>query len=207
MDVQFYGANCIVITHKNTRIVIDDNLSSLGKKSITKGEDVSLFTYKNTENVDSRLSFDGPGEYEVGDISITGIAAKPFMNDDSGKKVTMYRLASSEISILVTGHILGDLTEDQYEKVGAVDVLVVPVGNNGFTLDAIGALKLIKDIEPKMVIPTHYADKDLNYPISQTDLQSVIKELSMEPKEAVAKLKIKPLDLTDVTQLVILETL
>ncbi|MEI9913625.1 MAG: hypothetical protein WDN66_01270 [Candidatus Saccharibacteria bacterium] len=36
MDVQFYGANCLVVGHKSTRIVIDDNLGELGKKSIIK---------------------------------------------------------------------------------------------------------------------------------------------------------------------------
>ena len=86
-----------------------------------------------------------------------------------------------------------------------VDVLVVPVGGNGYTVDPVGALKLIKAIEPKLVVPTHYADKALKYPVPQQDLAAALKELAMETKETVAKLKLKPAELTDVTQLIVLE--
>ncbi len=30
MDLQFYGANCVTITHKGARVIIDDNLADLG---------------------------------------------------------------------------------------------------------------------------------------------------------------------------------
>jgi L-ascorbate metabolism protein UlaG (beta-lactamase superfamily) len=204
MDVQFYGANCLVVSHKSTRIVIDDNLVTLGKKSVIKPDDVALYTLEPLKN-SARLTFNGPGEYEVGDISIVGIAAKPFMNDDSGETVTMYKLISSDLDILVSGHILGELSESQLEKIGTVDVLIVPVGDNGYTLDPQGALKLIKNIEPKIVVPTHYKQSGLKYPVEQIDLETALKELGMETKEKVNKLKVKSTDLGDVTQLIVLE--
>jgi L-ascorbate metabolism protein UlaG (beta-lactamase superfamily) len=207
MDIQFYGANCLAITHKSTKIIVDDNLESLGKKSVIKPGDVALYTSDKPESSPARLVFNGPGEYEVGDVSIVAIDATPFMNDDSGKMVTMYKLATNELSILVTGHILGDLSGSQLERIGQVDVLFVPVGNGGYTLDPIGALKLIKDIEPKIVVPTHYKEAGLKYPVGQTDLETAIKELAMEPKERVIKLKIKPAELTEMTQLVVLESI
>jgi len=86
-----------------------------------------------------------------------------------------------------------------------IDVLVVPVGGNGYTVDPVGALKLIKAIEPKLVVPTHYDDKTLKYPVPQQTLEGALKELGMEPKETVAKLRLKPGELTDVTQLIVLE--
>jgi L-ascorbate metabolism protein UlaG (beta-lactamase superfamily) len=185
--------------------VIDDNLVTLGKKSVIKPDDVALYTLEPQKN-SARLTFNGPGEYEVGDISIVGIAAKPFMNDDSGKTVTMYKLVSSDLDILVSGHILGELSESQLEKIGTVDVLIVPVGDNGYTLDPQGALKLIKNIEPKIVVPTHYKQSGLKYPVEQVDLETALKELGMETKEKVNKLRVKSADLGDVTQLVVLET-
>ena len=205
MDVQFYGANCLAVSYKNTRIVIDDNLSELGKKSITKSEDVAIWT-SNQLATDAKLKFSGPGEYEVGDISIVGISAKPFMNDDSGKTVTMYKLMTTDVNVLVCGHILGDLNTSQLEQIGTIDVLCVPVGNNGYTLDPVGVLKLIKDIEPKIVIPTHYKQNGVKYPVEQIDLDKALKEIGMEVKERVPKLKIKSADLTDLTQLVVLES-
>lgn len=203
MELQFYGANCLSLTYKGTRIVIDDSLAQLGAKGVTKATDVALFTGAH-EPVAARLTFDSPGEYEVADISVVGIAARSHLDAD-GQAATMFKLAAGDLSVLVTGHIYPELSEAQLETINHVDVLVVPVGGNGYTVDPTGALKLIKDIEPKLVIPTHYADKALKYEVPQQDLAAALKELAMEPKESVTKLKLKAADLGDVTQLVILE--
>jgi L-ascorbate metabolism protein UlaG (beta-lactamase superfamily) len=205
MDLQFYGANCITLSYKGVRIVVDDNLSELGTKGILKNDDVALFTTQHPGPMPARLMLDGPGEYEVSDISIIGLGARSHMDEDGKKSATMFKLVIGEIDILVTGHIYPQLSEAQLESIGMIDVLIVPVGGNGYTLDPIGALKLIKDIEPKLIIPTHYADSALNFPVAQQDLEVAIKEIGTEPKEAVAKLRIKPGELSDVTQLVILE--
>ncbi|HWB39267.1 MAG TPA: MBL fold metallo-hydrolase [Candidatus Saccharimonadales bacterium] len=204
MDLQFYGANCVSVSYKGTRLVIDDNLAALGGKSITKADDVALFTTAAPEGVNARLTFDSPGEYEVSDISIIGVAARAHMDED-GLNATMFKLVAGDQSVLITGHVYPELSEAQLEAIGMVDVMVVPVGGNGYTVDPVGALKLIKEVEPKLVIPTHYADKSLKYEVPQQDLANALKELGMEPKETVSKLKLKPGELSDVTQLVVLE--
>lgn len=205
MDLQFYGANCVSLTHKGTRFVIDDNLADLGAKSILKAEDVALYTSAVHEKpAAARLVFDGPGEYEVADISVIGVAARAHTDQD-GEKATMFKLLLGESSVLFTGHVYPQLSETQLEAIGMIDVLVVPVGGNGYTVDPVGALKLIKAIEPKLVVPTHYADKSLKYPVPQQELAQALKELAMEPKETVSKLKLKPTELTDTTQLIVLE--
>ncbi|HET7320236.1 MAG TPA: MBL fold metallo-hydrolase [Candidatus Saccharimonadales bacterium] len=205
MDLQFYGANCVSISYKGSRIVVDDNLSDLGGKSILKPEDVALYTMAHGEPKACRIALDQPGEYEVGDISIMGIAARAHMDEEGQRTATMYKLVAGEFNVLVTGHVHPDLPEKIWEQIGLVDVMFVPVGGSGYTLDPVGALKLIKEIEPKLVIPTHYDDKSLKYPVPQLGLGGALKELAMEPKETVPKLKLKPTDLTDITQLVVLE--
>ena len=107
--------------------------------------------------------------------------------------------------MVVAGHIYPELNEVQQEALGVVDILIVPVGGNGYTVDPVGAQKLIKELDPKLVIPTHYADEALNFPIPQQELSNALKELAMEPKETVTKLRLKPNELTDLAQLVILE--
>ncbi len=204
MELQFYGANCIGLTYKGARIIIDDNLADLGGKTVTKADDVALFTGPHPGAPTGRLSFDSPGEYEVSDISVIGIPARSHM-DETGHNATMFKLMVGEQSALVTGHIYPELSESQLEAIGLVDILVVPVGGSGYTLDPVGTLKLIKDIEPKLIIPTHYDDKTLKFPVPQLGLAAALKEMAMEPKETVSKLKLKPGDLSDVTQLVILE--
>jgi L-ascorbate metabolism protein UlaG (beta-lactamase superfamily) len=205
MDLQFYGANCVSISYKGTRIIIDDNLADLGGKRIIKSDDVALYTGSHGSVDSPRLTFDGPGEYEVSDISIIGVSARAHIDEPNQLNATMFKLIIGENTVLVTGHIHPELTEKQMEAVGIVDVMVVPVGGNGYTVDPLGAVKLIKEIEPKLVVPTHYAEKGLNYPVPQQDLDHALKEMAIEPKERVAKLRIKPLELSDLTQLVVLE--
>ena len=72
-------------------------------------------------------------------------------------------------------------------------------------LDGIGALKLVKKIEPKLVVPTHYEDGGLKFPVPQQSLEQALKALAMEPKETTQKLRLKPGDLADLTQLMVLE--
>jgi len=205
MDIQYFGANCVVLTVKNTRVVIDDNLADLGAKSVTKAGDIALFTGAHgIPKADVKLSIDIPGEYEVSDISITGIPTRSHL-DEGGENSTMFKITSGEVTVLVTGHIYPQLSDKHLEAIGLVDVMLVPVGGHGYTLDPIGALKVIKAVEPKLVIPTHYEDKALSYEVPQADLKSALHDMGMEPKETVSKLKVKPSELSDATQLIVLE--
>jgi L-ascorbate metabolism protein UlaG (beta-lactamase superfamily) len=206
MDIQFYGANCIVISDKQTRLVIDDNLADLDGKTVTKDGDVSLFTGAHgIPAANTKIVIDQPGEYEVSGISVYGIPARAHMDEDKVKSATMYKIVFEDLSLLVAGHVYPELSDAQLESIGMIDVLFVPVGGNGYTLDGIGALKLIKKIEPKLIIPTHYDDAKLNLPMPQQSLEQALKSLAMEPKETVAKLKLKRADLGETAGLVVLE--
>ena len=206
MELQFFGANCIRISTKKASIVIDDNIADLGLKSVSRPGDIGLFTSTHGEPMkELKLFIDQPGEYEVSDISIQGIPARSHIDQAGQKSVTMYKIVADDIRIGVLGHIYPELNNTQLEVFGTIDVLFVPVGGNGFTLDPVGALHVIKEIEPKIVIPTNYGEKGINYPVPQQPLEEITKGLAMEVKETVAKLKLKPGEMGDVTQLIILE--
>lgn len=205
MELQYYGANCVRIVTKKASITIDDNLSELGLKPVAKPGDIALYTGPHKEpKVDVKLVIDSPGEYEVSDTSIQGVAARLHVDED-GKAGTMFKIIGEDIRLVVLGHIYHDLTDDQLESLGTVDVLIIPVGGSGYTLDSIGALKVIKKIEPKLIIPTHYADKDIKYPVPQTDLEEALKVLAIESKERAPKIKIKSSEIGELTQLQVLE--
>lgn len=206
MELQFYGANCVRLSSKKASLVIDDNLAELGAKAVTKAGEVSLFTMAHgSPAVETKLVVDQPGEYEVSDVSIKGIPARAHIDEAGKMTATMYQVIMEDVRIGILGHIYPDLNNDQLESLGMIDVLIVPVGGNGYTLDSVGALKLIRAIEPKVVIPTHYDEKGLAYPVPQATLEDALKNLAMEPKETTAKLKVKAGELAENTQLVILE--
>ena len=205
MDVQFYGANCITIGTKQARIVIDDNLEELGKKSITKPDDIVLFTGAHGEPSQTpRLLIDHAGEYEVSDIVIYGLPVRGHIDEGSSQNNTAYKIIINDVRILVTGHIYPELSDRQLENMGIVDIMVVPVGGNGYTLDGTGAMQLIKKVEPKLVIPTHYADKTLSFPVPQGSLDDALANISLEVKETTDKLRIKSDNFGETMQLVVL---
>lgn len=206
MELQYYGANCVKITSKKFSIVIDDNLSELGLKDITKPSDISLRTSSMVaEHPQAAFSANMPGEYEISGAIIHGVAARAHMDEEGRSSAVIYTVEAEDCRIGVLGHIFPELSEEQLEEIGMLDVVVLPVGGNGYTLDGVGALKLIKQIEPKIVIPTHYGDKAIKYEVPQQELAEAIKGLGMEPIETVAKYKIRAGEPSDTTKLVILE--
>ena len=88
------------------------------------------------------------------------------------------------------GNIDGKLSEEQYETLGVIDILVLPVGGSGYTLDATSATTIVRAIEPKVVVPVHYAESGINYEVPQDSLETFTKELGA-PVEQVSKLKVK----------------
>lgn len=205
MEFQYCGANCIKLITKNATFIIDDNLKTLGLKSVTKADDIALFTQLPNSQPEARLVISDPGEYEVSGVSIFGVAARGHMDLEGVKSATIYKFQYDDMKVCVLGHVYPGLSEDQLEEIGLVDILFVPVGGSGYTLDAVGALSLIKKIEPKIIIPTHYADKSVKYEVPQAELDDALKGLAMEPKETLAKFKPKPADFSDAAQLIVLE--
>ncbi len=216
MEFQYYGANCVRLSTRQASIVVDDNLGDLGLKSVTKSGDIALFSGAHAQpKADVKMVIDLPGEYEVSDIAIHGIAARAHLDETSQKSATIFKIATDEIRVAVIGHIHPKLSDEQLEALGTIDVMIIPVGGNGYTLDPAGVLQIIKEIEPKIIIPTHYSDLPtgqagtaIKYPVSQLSLDEVLKGLAMEPQgDKVAKLKLKASDLTEETQLIVLDRL
>ena len=205
MDVQFYGANCIRIANKKASVVFDDNLVSLGQKAVLKKDDIAVYTGEHdAPTAELKLLVDYPGEYEVSEIMITGIQARSHMDEEGKRSAVIYKILMDDIRVAVLGHVHPDLTDKQLEQLGVIDVLFVPVGGNGYTLDGVGALKLIKKIEPKIIVPTHYEDTELKYEVPQQPLADALSGLSMEVSETVDKFKLKQADIGETMRLIVL---
>lgn len=193
MDIEYKGANCVVITHKKDQFVIDPKISQFGLKDQGAGTVAIIATQPpfSQEDIEDVLIIDRPGEYEVHNCSIKGIAARRHSDGpESPLLTTMYRLDLEDISIAVIGHIDPKLTEQQLEELGVVDLLIIPVGNHGYTLDAKSAVEVVRKIEPKIIIPTHYAEDGIKYEVPQDTAADFIKELGIIPEETT-KLKLK----------------
>lgn len=193
MEIEYKGANCVTIKVKQAQITVDPKLSDVDLKDQAAKASVQLVTQNRFEVKGSEaILLNGPGEYEIGDISIVGIAAKAYTDmPDEGKRATIYKISTADFSVVVMGHVMDPLDDVQLESIGVVDIVVVPIGGNGYTLDAHGAVKMIRQIDPKVVIPTHYSDKAIKYEVPQDELEPFTKELGVATEE-MPKLKLKP---------------
>lgn len=123
------------------------------------------------------------GEFEVAGIAVRGIAGAK----KDGSAHTIFRIMLEGIKIAYLGSIDRKLTNDEIEALGNIDILILPVGG-GMVLDAKAANDVIAQIEPRLIIPSHYDVKGLKEKLS--DVEAFCKETAC-PREDLNKLKIK----------------
>lgn len=192
-DIEYKGGNTVVIATKKTTLVTDPKLSLVGLKDASVKDALELGTEARfmVNDPAARLNLEGPGEYEVGDFSISGVAAQRHLDaDDVEKKSTIYRIEVGDVRIALLGNVIGKLSDDQLEALGVTDILILPVGGAGYTLNATSAATITRQVEPKVVIPVHYADSALKYEVPQDSVEVFTKELGA-PVEQVSKYKLK----------------
>lgn len=193
-EIEYKGANSVTISTKKSALVTDPKLSLVGLKDVSTKDVVELATEDRfaLRNDNARLVIDSPGEYGVGEFDIKGIAAQRHLDSESEPLAsTVYRVEVNETRIAILGNIYEKLSQAQLEEIGLIDILILPVGGNGYTLDATGAANLTRSIDPKVVIPIHYADSGVKYEVPQDILETFTKELGATVEEAMPKFKLK----------------
>ena len=99
-----------------------------------------------------------------------------------------------------------ELTEDELEDLGDVDILLVPVGNEE-VMDYETAAKTVNLIEPRIVIPSHYKIDGLK--VTAQSEEKFLKQMGGK-FEKMEKLSIKKKELPtedQPTKTIVLETL
>ncbi len=132
----------------------------------------------------------GAGEYEIGGVLILGIAT--YHDDERGGKRgknTVFIIEVDEVSICHLGDLGHVLTARQVEDIGDVDVLLLPVGGVS-TLNAPMAAEVVRQVEPKIVIPMHFRTPALTGGLEPVDkfLKEIgVKEVKTQSKLSVSK--------------------
>lgn len=192
-EIEYKGGNCVVITTKKSKLVVDGKLSHIGLKDVPTKDAIELATAPEfaLRSKEAKLTIDGPGEYEISDVSIRGVAARRHTDTENDvKKSTIYRVEIGDVRIAIIGNIDFRVSEDQLEELGLVDIVIVPVGGGGYTLDATNATVLVRKIDCKVAIPVHYADKAVKYEVPQEDVSVFVKEFGGQ-HEVTPKYKVK----------------
>jgi hypothetical protein len=193
-EIEYKGGNGVILATKKATIVADPKLSLVGLKDLNVKDTIELATEARfaLASEDARLVIEGPGEYGIADFDIRGIAAQRHLDTATDPKVsTMYRIEAGEFRIGLIGNIYEKLSEDQLEALGIIDVVILPVGGGGYTLDPEGAAALVRAIDPKIVIPVHYNDTALKYEVPQAEFDEFVKVLGVPVEDVTGKLKLK----------------
>jgi len=206
MNINWYGQSCFQISSnqgKNNHLstLIDPFEESIGLQLPRKLEaDVVLITHNHLDHNNVKavsgqpFIASGPGEYDVKGIFIQGIPA--FHDNVQGKergRTTIYTIEAEEIKLCHLGDLgQKELTAEQLDKIGDVDILMIPIGGF-FTINAQEAIKIMAQIEPKIIIPMHYKIPNLN--IKLDGLDKFLKIVGVKKIEPLSKLFIKEKDL------------
>ncbi len=201
MNINWNGENCFKIIAQPVKdqvnILIDPPGKESGLRSPKLDVDVLLFTNPEAEKDISNAYFwsAGPGEYDVKEIYMRGVQSesKP---DKAGnaKNNTIYAIEGEDIKICHLG-LVGEkeLSKEQLEKIGEVDILMIPVGG-GKSLDAQQAVKIMSQLEPKIIIPMNYKIPQIKEELDGVD--KFLKILGIKSVETLPKLSIKKKDIS-----------
>jgi L-ascorbate metabolism protein UlaG (beta-lactamase superfamily) len=168
MQIIWHGQSCfeiITTPAKNgqVKIVVDPFSEEIGLRLPKLEADIVLVTYSHSDHNNVKaisgtpFLVEGPGEYEIKNVFIQGIAS--FHDSSQGKERgerTIYTIEAEEMRLCHLGDLgQNELTEEQLEKIGECDILMIPIGGT-FTISAKEAVKIMSQIEPKITIPMHY---------------------------------------------------
>jgi L-ascorbate metabolism protein UlaG (beta-lactamase superfamily) len=209
LDIQWLGHSCFRIRTKDASIIVDPFGKELGYSIGRPTANILLITHDHTNhNQRSVVSgdtccIDGPGEYEVAGVFITGV--QTFHDGEEGKRRGTNNAYIIEADDLVLCH-LGDLghvpTPAQVEEMNIVDILFVPVGGHT-TIGASQAAETVRLLEPKLVVPMHYWTEAAPFDLDKVD--RFLRELGSKPGLPQPKLSVNRSTLPSETEVILLE--
>lgn len=172
MDISYLGHSAFKLRGKEATVVTDPfDKKTVGFTMPQVSADVITVSHSHSDhNAVSQVSgtarrrdpyvITAPGEYEASGIGVFGWGSfhDASQGNDRGKN-TIYSIIVDGVRIVHLGDLGEVVNESQVDGLGAVDVLLLPVGGI-FTIDAKQAMTVIEKLAPSIVIPMHYKTAD-----------------------------------------------
>lgn len=208
MEIYWLGHSCFRIKGSSATVITDpyspDSGYSLGQPAaniVTVSHSHSGHSYIQGVADQPKL-VTRPGEYEISGVLIIGIAS--FHDSEGGRnngKNTVYLMEIDEISICHLGDLGHLLSTEQLEEIDNVDILLLPVGGVS-TIDATIAAKVVRQLEPKIVIPMHYRTESSRQELEPAE--RFLKEMGAGEVTPRPKLVVTKSNLPSSTQIILL---
>ena len=206
MEISWYGLSCFRLSERQHASVITDPYdgAKVGLPALkTKADVVTMSHASAGHNFAKGISghthaLNGPGEYEIGNVFITGIATSA---DNGAAPNVVYLFDFQGFKVAHLGDMINVPSQSQIEDLEMVNVLLVPVGG-GNSLNAAKAAEIVSMIEPNIVIPMHYQRPGLKLELEPVD--RFLAEMGVTDIQEESSLRISSSSLPEETQVVLL---
>jgi L-ascorbate metabolism protein UlaG (beta-lactamase superfamily) len=209
MEISWLGHSCFQLRGKNVTLITDPfspqlgySLGKINAPIITISHNHPGHNYVAGIGGDPRI-VNGPGEYEISDVLITGVAS--YHDNKRGQELgrnTIYIIHMDDLVVCHLGDLGHILQEEQLEEVADADILLIPIGGQN-TINAAQAAEVISQVEPHIIIPMHYRPPVGDAP---NPLDKFCREMGIEAINPQPKLSITRSALPAETQVVILSS-
>jgi L-ascorbate metabolism protein UlaG (beta-lactamase superfamily) len=207
VELTWYGLSCFRIVERGQVTVITDPYSDdiglpplkLRGEVVTVSHDVAGHNHIDAVKGYQQIVY-RPGEYEIGDVFITGVPLH-YVNGNDVRHNIGYLFDYDGINVLHLGDLLHVPEQSVIEPLGIVHVLLVPVGG-GNGLKAAEAAEVVALFEPSYVIPMHYGQEGLKFSLDGVD--KFLKAMGVSKAHEAETLKISASDMPEQTQVVVL---
>ena len=150
----------------------------------------------------------GPGEYEIGGALIWGVRTVQRRDDSNGsrrQKNTAFVIQLEELTVCHLGDLSdAPLSPEELTRIKDADVLLLPVGGN-CTINAAQAAAVVAQVEPKLIVPMHYATEETRGFLPLDDIDRFCKELGATETTPRQRLSVTPSSLPSEPTVVLLE--
>lgn len=202
MDIVWYGLSCFRITERNYASVVTDPVGPpVGLNPRLKAEIITVSHpapgHSHIAGVTGhKFVLDGPGEYEIGGVFVTGVALH-----DQDRRNVHFRFDFGDLTVVHLGDMSQVPPQTQLEALREANVLLLPVGG-GRSLNAMQAAELVSLLEPNIVIPMHYKTPGLLLELD--GVERFLKELGISDAQEESVLRVTAGSLPEETQTIVL---
>jgi L-ascorbate metabolism protein UlaG (beta-lactamase superfamily) len=195
LDVTWLGHGCFRLRGKNAAVLTDPYPPAIGLKLPRQEADLVTISHAHENHNylqavrEGAYEIKGPGEYEVAGVSVIGLST--FHDSEKGAKRgrnTVYLIEIDDVKVCHLGDLGHALDDADSETVSSVDVLLVPVGGRT-AINAGEAAEVVRQLEPRYVVPMHYAIPGLKVELDSVD--RFLKEMAVTAMEPQPKLSVQ----------------
>ena len=208
MDVTWLGHGCFRLRGRSAAVVTDPYPPAIGLKLPKLDADLVTISHEHENHSYTQVMRDsneirGPGEYEVAGVSVIGVPT--FHDAEKGAKHgrnTVYLIEIDDVRVCHLGDLGHALDDAEAEAISSPDVLLVPVGGHT-SINAAQAAEIVRQLEPRFVVPMHYAIPGLKLELDSLD--RFLKEMAVTASEPQPKLSVQASSGEYETKVVVLE--